>query len=347
MSRPGIDYEQVRAAAVSLLKCGANPSIQRIRELLGTGSNSTIGRHLKQWQQELIEPPKIALPVAVPEAALVALEQFWKVAIEQADAHYQALREQASQAVTLAEQARDAALMEADKNRTEAADLRQRLATSETEVRELQDFLLVERERKSHAEAATAVAEQQAETAARVAEQVRSEAAARLQDLEHRLVQTVEDRDKRLLDVGQQLQYERERSEANATQLLKIIAQNRSDRAAEQQAFGVEKATWQARETTLHKRSETLGKELAALGLRAASAEEKARVMDAEIKHARQSLHDLQEQYLEAVRSVEALRGDLKVAANERHVLQETLVQCRHALESANLPTDAKLLKDS
>ena len=41
MARSGIRYEDVQAAAETLLGRGLNPTIQRVREQLGTGSNTT------------------------------------------------------------------------------------------------------------------------------------------------------------------------------------------------------------------------------------------------------------------------------------------------------------------
>ena len=50
MARPGISYEQVATVADALVGQGEKPSIQRIRERLGTGSPNTIHRHLKTWR---------------------------------------------------------------------------------------------------------------------------------------------------------------------------------------------------------------------------------------------------------------------------------------------------------
>lgn len=41
MARSGIRYEDVKDTAETLLGRGLNPTIQRVRELLGTGSNTT------------------------------------------------------------------------------------------------------------------------------------------------------------------------------------------------------------------------------------------------------------------------------------------------------------------
>lgn len=50
MARPGITYQEVSAAAESLVAAGENPTIQRVRAALGTGSPNTIHRHLTAWR---------------------------------------------------------------------------------------------------------------------------------------------------------------------------------------------------------------------------------------------------------------------------------------------------------
>jgi chromosome segregation ATPase len=53
MSRIGITYPAVEAAALHLQGLGKNPTVDRIREILGTGSKTTIARHLRTWHEQL------------------------------------------------------------------------------------------------------------------------------------------------------------------------------------------------------------------------------------------------------------------------------------------------------
>lgn len=58
MAREGVSYEQVRAAAESLIAEGREPSIRAVRERLrGTGSPNTIHRHLTKWREARPEVP--------------------------------------------------------------------------------------------------------------------------------------------------------------------------------------------------------------------------------------------------------------------------------------------------
>jgi chromosome segregation ATPase len=52
MSRPGITYQEVANAAIQLQGKNENPTVDRIREILETGSKSTIARYLKEWKSK-------------------------------------------------------------------------------------------------------------------------------------------------------------------------------------------------------------------------------------------------------------------------------------------------------
>jgi len=52
MGRPGITQKDVEQAANELRSRGKNPTVDNVRELLGTGSKSTITRHLRRWKDE-------------------------------------------------------------------------------------------------------------------------------------------------------------------------------------------------------------------------------------------------------------------------------------------------------
>lgn len=59
MGRSGISYLDVAQAAHELQEKGLNPTVDRVREVLGTGSKSTIVPHLKHWKSQ--QPSNIQL----------------------------------------------------------------------------------------------------------------------------------------------------------------------------------------------------------------------------------------------------------------------------------------------
>lgn len=84
MARLGVDYETVKLTAVKLLSQGTAPSVQKIREVLGTGSNSTIAEHLKTWRDEYAKKTIHHLPANMPKELISAFEVLWQTAMEQA-----------------------------------------------------------------------------------------------------------------------------------------------------------------------------------------------------------------------------------------------------------------------
>lgn len=78
MARTGISYEQVAAAADALVGEGqSNPTINAIRERLGTGSPNTIHRHLSTWNEARPQVPAPApvLPLAWQQRLLRKLAE--------------------------------------------------------------------------------------------------------------------------------------------------------------------------------------------------------------------------------------------------------------------------------
>jgi len=88
MARPGITYDDVKCAAVKLLSLGLAPSVQRIRDTLGTGSNTTIAEHLRTWRDEYAKKDVHHLPANMPKELIGAIEVFWQTAMEQAEKEF-------------------------------------------------------------------------------------------------------------------------------------------------------------------------------------------------------------------------------------------------------------------
>lgn len=87
MARNGVDYETIKQTAVKLLSQGIAPSVQKIREELGTGSNTTIAEHLKVWRDEYAKKTIHHLPANMPKELISAFEVLWQTAMEHAQNH--------------------------------------------------------------------------------------------------------------------------------------------------------------------------------------------------------------------------------------------------------------------
>lgn len=160
MARTGVTETQVAAAADQLLLAGERPTIERVRAVLGTGSPSTLIRHLDAWWRDLgrrlaDKQRQVAIPNA-PDTVTDLASALWYAALQAAQAQAEATLashshrvredEKALQAerITLAQanQARQTAVAEA------TAACEQALAQAQSLAHQLQ----VETERRIRAE---------------------------------------------------------------------------------------------------------------------------------------------------------------------------------------------------
>lgn len=95
MGRPGVTYDDVAQAAHSLQAADQSPTVQRLRDVLGRGSHSTIAAHLRRFHAEQSEPK----PPAAPPTWQRACEQLWQQALELAAAEFDDVREALQQRV--------------------------------------------------------------------------------------------------------------------------------------------------------------------------------------------------------------------------------------------------------
>ena len=103
MARNGVDYETVKHTAVKLLSQGIPPSVQKLRETLGTGSNTTLAMHLKAWREEQASQPVHHLPPTLPKELIGPVEVLWQTAIEQAQQQFVAYKSSMAEKFELAQ----------------------------------------------------------------------------------------------------------------------------------------------------------------------------------------------------------------------------------------------------
>lgn len=84
--RTGITQEQVNSAADAILGAGENPTVDKIRASLGTGSPNTVTRMLDVWRSRLGERFRemSALP-DVPGSVGQAMVDLWRLAVDHAN----------------------------------------------------------------------------------------------------------------------------------------------------------------------------------------------------------------------------------------------------------------------
>ncbi|AJY50707.1 MULTISPECIES: DNA-binding protein [Halomonadaceae] len=122
MARNGIQYSDVQQAIDALLARGDTPSVQRIRDVLGTGSFTTISDHFRQWRSEREQNRDVPPPKGVPEVVVTMASELWREAQEVANQALLHYREDANRQVADAQQlAEDAKQQAANAEQRESA----------------------------------------------------------------------------------------------------------------------------------------------------------------------------------------------------------------------------------
>lgn len=85
MARPGVTYLDVANVAQQLVAAGRIPTIESIRITLGTGSNSTLGNHLRIWKSKQDQTQQVATKENIPKELIAALKGVWERVMNQSD----------------------------------------------------------------------------------------------------------------------------------------------------------------------------------------------------------------------------------------------------------------------
>ncbi len=150
MARTGVTFEQVVECAKAIESEGENPTIQRIRQRLGTGSPNTIHKHLRAWTAQ--SQPEKAVTLKLPEKIQDAL--IAEISRQASEARAESESEAQQAMATADELAEEGERMEAEiealKQRVEELEQAQiedgaRLSAKDEEVTHLRQELRAER----------------------------------------------------------------------------------------------------------------------------------------------------------------------------------------------------------
>jgi hypothetical protein len=116
MSRTGITYQEVMDAALLLEQQGERPTIDKVRQLLGsTGSNTTISKYLQLLRNNSVTKEN---KVSTPDIVQVAVDRVWQDMRKQTDDEIEKIKEETQKLVEVAEN--KAERIEADFNGLQA-----------------------------------------------------------------------------------------------------------------------------------------------------------------------------------------------------------------------------------
>ena len=99
MGRMGVSYEEVAKVASQLQGKGQNVTIDNIRAVLGTGSKSTLARHVKEWKNQ--EGIRNSNDASLPGDLLALIKGLWERLQQSAEDQIEEYRREAD--VTLRE----------------------------------------------------------------------------------------------------------------------------------------------------------------------------------------------------------------------------------------------------
>lgn len=156
MARYGVTYQQVAAAADSIVAAGENPTIKRVHAELGSGSHGTIHRHLTTWRNAAPVQERKApeLPAELQAALVKELERQAAESRADAEKRLMQIQDEAAELAAAGEKL-EAEMDELEQRNQQLSDENQRLSAladaRQSEIEMLQD--IVERERQA-AEAA-------------------------------------------------------------------------------------------------------------------------------------------------------------------------------------------------
>jgi len=107
MARIGVTYYDVAKVADQLMQQGKVPTVDGVREVLGTGSKSTIGPLLKEWKAKQAGGTE-ALQAGLPSELLASVKGLYEGMQHQADERVEIIQAQAEQEI---EEAKGEALL--------------------------------------------------------------------------------------------------------------------------------------------------------------------------------------------------------------------------------------------
>ncbi|ART61692.1 DNA-binding protein [Kushneria marisflavi] len=136
MARSGVQFEDVQRAIETLIQRGDVPSVQRIREVLGTGSFTTISDHLREWRARREENRDVPLPQAIPERLHDALAGLWQQAQEEAGEALSFYRQQSDEQVEQAQEETRQAQRRVEDTEQRLAALSERLDSTAARLEE-------------------------------------------------------------------------------------------------------------------------------------------------------------------------------------------------------------------
>ena len=230
MARNGIQYSDVQQAIDALLARGDTPSVQRIRDVLGTGSFTTISDHFRLWRSEREQNRDVPPPKGVPEVVVTMASELWREAQEVANQTLLHYREDANRQVADAHQlAEDAKQQAANAEQRESA-LAEHLRHMEQRMEALNRELAASQTSEHHWHQKAETAQEEVTQLKQVQQQLENQADAQRDAHSNALSE-------QQVAWEQRLAQEEQRHEAAEGRLMAMLDSAQQTRAQEEKTF--------------------------------------------------------------------------------------------------------------
>lgn len=311
MARIGVSYSQIEEAANRIRNDGDEPTVDRVRDYLGTGSKSTIAPLLKRWRQQQQTGSSAGV---LPQALQQAVESLYQGLLDQADERIRiseqtlAEREAATQAEVASERLRFDAIA------GENEHLKTRLQQQEYELIAARQSLEISRVQNARQEARLQDNERQiSEQSARIKE-LRQENQDIRQHFDHYQQRAAEDR-----------QIERDQHQQAVRQLQDNLQQQQEQRLhAEQQGAALRQQLTDSQERSREQRLT-----ISQLELQQAHSQKQLQSLEKQLEQRQEQdrLRDTRERELRQCLALAEARADN--LQQEKNTLTERLEQAR------------------
>lgn len=185
MGRIGVTYEQFSKAANEVLITGQFPTIEKVRLILGVGSNTTLNAYMNRWKDEFIKNHLAGTKTtAIPDPVQRVVNEVWETLRTESKAESEQVQVEAQAAIKTAQQAQAAAEQQVKLLQTQVDKLNLDLNHSQANFKMLQDELIETRKR-------CAVAEERAQLSESREKALREETHQRLSELEQSHQETI------------------------------------------------------------------------------------------------------------------------------------------------------------
>ncbi|MDR5902097.1 DNA-binding protein [Halomonas icarae] len=314
MARIGVTYEDVQRAIDALLAQGDAPSVQKIREILGTGSFTTISDHLRTWRQQREENRDVPPPRGMPAALQELAEALWRQAQESANEALRHYREEADRKVEEAQESVSDARRQADDARQREAALASHLSGTEQRLEALSAGLATSQAQCETLKAAENRVSTRLAEAESLLQRHRDEA-SRVAQEHQQAMQACEEAHR------EKLTQEEQRHESAETRLMTLLDQARQERLASEKAAA-------GREEQLERRLERQESQLQELRARLANEEKHHREVDWARRQAEALAETRQREQSVLQARIDEQKRHLEEQAERVRSLEQQLYRC-------------------